>query len=62
MRRSSSLVRYLDRICTYQMILAAVWGAAYSGESAYAHAYVHRLRTKLADCGHHIETVPDVGY
>ena len=59
----SYLVRYADRICTYQMILVAVWGGAYSGETAYVHAYVHRIRAKLIDCdGPRIETVPGVGY
>ncbi len=57
------LARYAGRTCTYQMILTSVWGSYYGGESAYVHAYVHRLRTKLAaETSVQIETVPGVGY
>jgi two-component system KDP operon response regulator KdpE len=56
------LARFAGRTCTYQMILSSVWGPGYGDESAYVHAYVHRLRTKLLDDGLLIETVPGVGY
>ncbi len=57
------LARFAGRTCTYQMILSSVWGPGYGDESAYVHAYVHRLRAKLFDDdGVLIETVPGVGY
>jgi two-component system KDP operon response regulator KdpE len=59
----SFLARHVDRTCTYQMILGAVWGTGYNDESQYVHAYVHRLRQKLNDeQGVLIQTTPGVGY
>ena len=57
------LARHAGRTCTHQMILMAVWGAAYSREVSYLHAYVHRLRHKLGDTSSAmIRTVPGIGY
>ena len=57
------LARHVERTCTHQMILGAVWGTGYTSEAQYVHAYVHRLRAKLNDeNGELIETVPGVGY
>jgi two-component system KDP operon response regulator KdpE len=57
------LARYAGRLCTYQIILRAVWGPGYSDEASYVHAYIHRLRQKLHDeSGELIKTSPGVGY
>jgi len=57
------LARHVERTCTYQMILQAVWGIGYGDEAQYVHAYVHRLRQKLNDdAGTLIQTAPGVGY
>jgi two-component system, OmpR family, KDP operon response regulator KdpE len=57
------LARHAGRTCTRQMILVAVWGPAYAGETQYLHAYVHRLRQKLNDPeGVLLRTAPGIGY
>jgi len=57
------LARFAGRLCTYQMILHAVWGPGYDNEAQYVHAYVHRLRQRLNDeSGTLIQTTPGVGY
>jgi len=59
----SYLARFAGRLCTYQMILHAVWGPGYDYEARYVHAYVHRLRQRLNDeSGTLIQTTPGVGY
>jgi two-component system KDP operon response regulator KdpE len=59
----SFLARHAGKTCTQQMILAGVWGRAYSKEAQYLHAYVHRLRHKLGpDAGVVIKTSPGIGY
>jgi len=59
----SFLARHAGKTCTHQMILSAVWGVGYGEEAQYVHAYVHRLRQKLADDdGELIVTIPGVGY
>jgi two-component system, OmpR family, KDP operon response regulator KdpE len=59
----SYLARHAGKTCTHQMILAGVWGRAYSKEAQYLHAYVHRLRHKLGpDAGVAIKTSPGIGY
>ena len=56
------------RLLTRARLLRAVWGVAYSGESAYVHVYVSRLRRKLAAAAPGagteglIATEPGVGY
>jgi two-component system KDP operon response regulator KdpE len=57
------LAQHAGKTCTHQMILVAVWGAAYAGEAQYLHAYVHRLRHKLHDpSGRLLRTAPGIGY
>jgi two-component system KDP operon response regulator KdpE len=57
------LVANAGKVCTHQMILAAVWGSGYSREAQYLHAYIHRLRQKLGRLGGpSIKTVPGIGY
>ena len=59
----SFLARHAGKTCTHEMILAGVWGRAYSKEAQYLHAYVHRLRHKLGpDAGVTIKTSPGIGY
>ena len=58
------------RVLTKARLLRAVWGLAYSDESAYIHVYVNRLRRKLSAAGALtgaaldglIETEPGIGY
>lgn len=66
-RKEFELLAYLaghaGKVCTHQMILGAVWGTTYGGQSQYVHAYIHRLRQKLADpSGLLIRTTPGIGY
>ena len=57
------LLRYVGKVCTNQMILQAVWGSAYGKENRYLHAYMHRLRDKLAKFSAiTIDNSPGVGY
>ena len=57
------LAQHTGKTCTHQMILVAVWGPTYAGESQYLHVYVNRLRHKLGDVhGSFLVTVPGVGY
>jgi two-component system KDP operon response regulator KdpE len=57
------LARHAGKVCTHQMILNAVWGQSYSREVQYLHAYIHRLRQKLAsDPTIAIKTSPGIGY
>ncbi len=54
------LVRNSGRLCTYQMILQAVWGEGYGSETHYVRVYVNRLRLKLGDAA--IVNRPGIGY
>ena len=57
------LLRYPEKVCTNQMILEAVWGSAYAKEYGYLHAYIHRLRDKLARSSLiNIDNSPGIGY
>ncbi len=56
------LARHRGKVCTHQMILRDVWGAAYGSEAHYLRVYAHRLRRKLGDAGHLLRTQPGVGY
>ena len=57
------LTRHAGRVCTHEMILKGVWGESFGRERQYLHAYVHRLRQKLAgSSGLSIGTVPGIGY
>jgi DNA-binding response OmpR family regulator len=59
----SFLMRHVEKVCTHQMILTAVWGTSYTRESQYLHVYTSRLRQKIGDAsGIVLKTVPGVGY
>lgn len=59
----SFLLRHIDKVCTHQMILSAVWGTPYTKESQYLHVYVNRLRHKLGDASSvTLSSVPGIGY
>ncbi len=59
------LVQNADRALTHGMILRAVWGPEYAGESQYLRVYVPQLRRKLEPDParpRYILTEPGVGY
>ena len=59
------LVQHADRVLTHGMILRAVWGPEYAGESQYLRVFIPQLRRKLeADPARplFIVTEPGVGY
>lgn len=57
------LASHAGRVCTHQMILAAVWGNEYSRDARYLHEYIYRLRQKLGTrSGVAIKTSQGVGY
>jgi two-component system KDP operon response regulator KdpE len=59
------LVQHADKALTHGMLLRAVWGPEYSGESQYLRVYIPQLRRKLeADPSRprFILTEPGVGY
>jgi two-component system KDP operon response regulator KdpE len=59
----SYLARNAGKVCTHQMILLAVWGPGYGGETRYVRVYAHRLRRKLGDAdGRMLRNHPGIGY
>jgi two-component system KDP operon response regulator KdpE len=62
------LLSHQGRVLTKARLLRAVWGLAYTDESAYLHVYVNRLRRKLSAAAPAssldglIETEPGIGY
>jgi DNA-binding response OmpR family regulator len=58
------LIRQADRVCTYEEILAAVWGYDHDPGTNVVQVYVGYLRRKLDRPGSPapIETVRSVGY
>jgi two-component system KDP operon response regulator KdpE len=59
------LVQHADKALTHGMILRAVWGAEYAGESQYLRVYIPQLRRKLEvdpSRPRFILTEPGVGY
>ena len=59
------LVQHADKALTHGMILRAVWGPEYGGESQYLRVYIPQLRRKIeADAARprFIVTEPGVGY
>ena len=60
----SYLIRHADRVCTYEEILAAVWGYNHDPGTNVVQVYVGYLRRKLDRPGSAapIETVRSVGY
>ncbi|HXZ82492.1 MAG TPA: response regulator transcription factor [Acidimicrobiales bacterium] len=59
----SYLARHAGKVCTHQMILQAVWGPGYGGQTRYVRVYAHRLRHKLGDTkGRMLRNHPGIGY
>ena len=58
----SVLAKSTDRVVTRQQLLDHVWGYSYYGDARTLDVHIRRLRQKLGDCGHCIETVVGVGY
>ncbi|MGI8553211.1 MAG: response regulator transcription factor [Dehalococcoidia bacterium] len=59
------LVQHADKALTHGMILRAVWGPEYSGESQYLRVYIPQLRRKIEldpSRPRFILTEPGVGY
>jgi DNA-binding response OmpR family regulator len=58
------LIRHAGRVCTYEEILAAVWGYDHDPGTNVVHVYVGYLRRKLdrPESATPIETVRSVGY
>lgn len=59
------LVQHADKALTHGMILRAVWGPEYAGESQYLRVYIPQLRRKLEQDPtrpRFILTEPGVGY
>jgi len=59
------LVQHADKALTHGMILRAVWGPEYAGESQYLRVYIPQLRRKLEPNParpRYILTEPGVGY
>lgn len=65
-RREFELLAYFlqnpRRVLSRERILQQVWGLEYLGESRTIDAHVRRVRAKLGDAAHLIETVVGVGY
>jgi two-component system alkaline phosphatase synthesis response regulator PhoP len=58
----SVLARSPDRVITRQQLLDSVWGYSYYGDARTLDVHIRRLRQKLGECSHCIETVVGVGY
>jgi two-component system KDP operon response regulator KdpE len=61
----AALARHPGKVLTHAMLLRAVWGLAYQGETHYLRVYMARLRRKLEDDPsrpRHLRTQSGVGY
>lgn len=58
----SVMAKSADRVITRQQLLDSVWGYSYYGDARTLDVHIRRLRQKLGECGHCIETVVGVGY
>ena len=59
------LLRHAGRVVTHRLVLGAVWGPDYAGETQYLRVFINRLRRKIEDDPAHprlIVTEPGVGY
>jgi len=56
------LIKNTGRVSSRQQLLDNVWGYSYFGDTRTLDVHIRRLRQKLDDCGHCIETVVGVGY
>jgi two-component system, OmpR family, KDP operon response regulator KdpE len=58
----AELAQHPNAIVTHDELIAQVWGPEYRGSNHYLHNYLGRLRKKLGEYGHLLETVPGMGY
>jgi DNA-binding response OmpR family regulator len=56
------LVRRSGRVVTRERLLEEVWGGDTEVDTRTIDAHIRRLRVKLADGRHHVETVVGLGY
>lgn len=59
------LMRHTDKVVTHRLLLAAVWGPNYEGETQILRVFINRLRRKIENDPAHptlIITEPGVGY
>jgi len=59
------LMRHADKVVTHRLLLAAVWGPNYEGETQILRVFINRLRRKIENDPAHptlIITEPGVGY
>jgi DNA-binding response OmpR family regulator len=56
------LVRRAGRVITRERLLDEVWGGATDIDARTIDAHIRRLRVKLGDGRHHVETVVGLGY
>jgi len=59
------LLRHAGRVVTHRLVLGAVWGSDYAGETQYLRVFINRLRRKVEEDPAHpriIVTEPGVGY
>ena len=56
------LINNSGRVSSRQQLLDNVWGYSYFGDTRTLDVHIRRLRQKLDDCAHCIETVVGVGY
>ncbi len=65
-RLLSVLCEHPGKLIAHDVLLEAVWGPSFQGETHYLHIYINRLRTKFkVDAStkeQHIETIPLLGY
>jgi DNA-binding response OmpR family regulator len=56
------LIKNSGRVSSRQQLLDNVWGYSYFGDTRTLDVHIRRLRQKLDECAHCIETVVGVGY
>lgn len=56
------LCQYHDRLLTREQILDKVWGYDYYGDGRAVDTYIKKLRKKLGQYSHYIQTVIKTGY
>jgi two-component system phosphate regulon response regulator PhoB len=56
------LAQKRGRVYTRDTLLDRVWGYTYEGYARTVDTHIRRLREKLGDLGHYIETIRGVGY
>ena len=56
------LIRNKERVLSRDQLLNTIWGYAYDGDSRVIDVHISKVRDKIADSIHSIETVRGVGY